>query len=196
MSKKLLLFTLCIFLSLPLAGCSPDKQIEKAAVAETVTVQKTDGGTSYTFYILSAENADTSVTIKADSFEEAKSLAKDGYIPNLSLSRLELLIYDETLGKDFIRNDFEYISSDYRLSPLITVSLAEEKAFENFKEKPSFDETEQQIILLKNENDDVSYKLLSIYNKIKGNSAETVTLPCLTGDGGIKSSNVEISAKK
>lgn len=196
MLKKLAFIIFAAVLCAPLAGCSDDARIDRAAMAQAVTVRKTDGGADYTFYTLSSDD-EGAITVNAQNFEEAAAIAKDGYAPNLSLARLEILIYEDKIGFEFMQRDFEYISADYRLSPLITVALADERAFEGFAEKSrSFEALEEQIILLKNENADIDYKLLSVYNKNKSDNPQGVIMPYITGEGQMKCEILKISSKK
>ena len=108
MAKKIILILLCIT-SILFTGCSSSKQVDMASIAEAVTVGEKDGKICYTFYLLSSSDTPVFTSVFADSFEQACSKAKSEYIPNLSLSKLELFITEERIMDKTLKNDIKYI---------------------------------------------------------------------------------------
>lgn len=70
MIKKFLIGLICL-LMIFLQGCKSSKQIDVASLAETVTINQTSDGLSYTFYIIDSGNAKNPVSIKANSLSDA-----------------------------------------------------------------------------------------------------------------------------
>lgn len=160
MRKKLIFITLCMAFFL-FTGCSGTKQIDKVAIAETVTIE--DG--EYTFYLLSKEDVPKGITIEADSLKEACKLAKDKYIPELSISKIELLLVNEKIYKDVLKNDIEYISKQAKFSPLLNVAICDKNTIKLLSEKKgTSDLIKEQIIHLKKKDESVCVNSLSIFN--------------------------------
>lgn len=67
MNKKTILILLCIS-SILFTGCSSSKQVDKASIAETVTVGEKDDKICYTFYMLSSSDTPVFTSVFADSF--------------------------------------------------------------------------------------------------------------------------------
>ena len=98
---------LCIVCSMVflLTGCSNSRQIESAAIIENVTVDRQDGKLVYTFYRLTSGDAPWGIAVSAKNFEEACRLASEAFIPNLSLSKLELLLISEDAAETVMTTD-------------------------------------------------------------------------------------------
>lgn len=192
MYKKLMCVVISALL-LMLTGCKGTKQIDKASIAETVTVDEN----TYTFYLLSGEDAPQGVSVDAVSFEEACNLAKKKYIPNLSLSKLELLIINEKIYKDVLEKDIEYISEQPEFSPLMYVTLSDKNTIELIsKDKKVPTLIEEQIIQLKNNNDDVNTNSLSIFNNFSSSLNDEFSVSYINSNKEIKAEKIEISVKK
>ena len=160
MLKKLLCIIFCMTLIF-LTGCSGTKQIDKVSLAQTVAVD--DEG--YTFYLLSKEDASKGITIEAKSLKEACKFAKEKYIPELSTSKIELLLYNEKIYKDVMKNDIEYISSQAKFSPLLNVAVCDKNTIKLLSEDKSTSELiKEQIIHLKKKDKNVCVNSLSIFN--------------------------------
>lgn len=166
MLKKLL----CILLSLSmlaLSGCSKSRRIDTAALAEDVSVDLADGQIIYTFYLLSSDEEPWPIEIPADSFEQACLLAREKYIPNISLPKIKLLMINEKIYKNTLRQDIEYISSQPELSPLIYVALCDFETTENMKKDKRVSEIiENELLLIKDGDKSVSTNCLSVFNSL------------------------------
>lgn len=195
MFKKLLCIILCI-LSVCLTGCTSSKQIDKASIAETVTANEASGQRVYTFYLLSSADSPEGISVPANSFKEACRLAKDKYIPDLSLSKLELLIIEENIYKDVMKKDIEYISEKASLSPLLYVTICDKNTIKRISEDKKTPELiEEQILLLKNKNNDVNINSLSIFNNFSQVHNEEFCVSYINSQNELKADKIEISGK-
>ena len=91
-------------------GCSSSHRIETAAVIENVSVARVSGQLIYTFYRLSSDEKPPKTEITASSFEEACTLAREKYIPHLTLAKLRLLLVHRDLKDSVMPKDISYIS--------------------------------------------------------------------------------------
>lgn len=166
MLKKLICIFIC-FSMLALSGCSESRRIDTAALAEDVSVDLADGQIVYTFYLLSSDENPWPIEIPAQSLEQACLLARQKYIPNISLPKIKLLMINEKLYKAVLKQDIEYISSQPELSPLIYVALCDGQTAENMKtEKRVSEIIENELLLIKDSDKSVSTNCLSVYNGI------------------------------
>lgn len=196
MTKKIILILLCI-LSILFTGCSSSKQVDKASIAETVTAGEKDGKICYTFYMLSSSDTPVFTSVFADSFEEACTKAKKEYVPNLSLSKLELFITEERIMNKTLKSDINYISEKPYFSPLMYVTLCDENLLEKFAyDKKLPEKAEEHIILLKNNNKDISLNSLSIFNNFYSDSNKEFSVSYINSDKEIKAKTVKINAEK
>lgn len=196
MAKKIILILLCIT-SILFTGCSSSKQVDKASIAETVTVGEKDGKICYTLYLLSSSDTPVFTSVFADSFEQACSKAKSEYIPNLSLSKLELFITEERIMDKTLKNDIRYISEKPYFSPLMYVTLCDENLLEKFaNDKKLPEKAEEHIILLKNNNKDISLNSLSIFNNFYSHSNKEFSVSYINSDKEIKAETLKINAEK
>lgn len=196
MLKKIILILLCIS-SILFTGCSSSKQVDKASIAETVTVGEKDGRICYTFYLLSSSDNPVFTSVFADSFEQACLKAKSEYIPNLSLSKLELFITEEKIMDKTLKADIKYISEKPCFSPLMYVTLCDENLAEKFvndKELP--EKTEKHIVLLKNKNKDISINSLSIFNNFYSDSNKEFSVSYINSEKEIKAETRIINDEK
>lgn len=196
MTKKIILVLLCIS-SILFTGCSNSKQVDKAAIAETVTVGEKEGKICYTFYLLSSSDAPVFTSVFADSFEQACAKAKKDYVPNLSLSKLELFITEERVMDKTLKSDIKYISEKPYFSPLMYVSLCDENLPVKFaKDKELPEKAEKHIILLKNNNKNISLNSLSIFNNFYSDSNKEFSVSYINSDKEIKAETLIINAEK
>lgn len=195
MAKRALIVVLCV-LSLILCGCSSTKEIDKASLAETVTAGEKNGKIYYTFYLLSGEEKPKFASVPASSFEEACALAKKEYIPNLSLSKLELFITEENISTKTLKKDVEYIAKTPYFSPLMYVTLCDSRLIENLtadKEIPTL--IEDHIILLKNKNKGISENCLSIFNNFFSADNKEFSVSYINSEKELKAIPMKISAE-
>lgn len=196
MIKKTILILLCIS-SILFTGCSSSKQIDKASIAETVTVGEKDDKICYTFYMLSSSDTPVFTSLFADSFEQACTKAKRECIPNLSLSKLELFITEERIMDKTLKSDVKYISEKPYFSPLMYVTLCDENLPAKFtKDKKLPEKTEEHIILLKNNNKDISLNSLSIFNNFYSDNNKEFSVSYINSDKEIKAETLKINAEK
>ncbi len=190
MNKKLiLLFLSFIFL---LTGCTNSKPIDKASIAESVTVDKNE----YTFFILSSKETPEKIKVNANSFRDACKLAKEKYIPDLSLAKLELFIINEKIYSDVLKEDIEYISSQPFFSPQIYVTLSDNNTIKGMNEdKKQSEKIEEQIILLKNKSENLNTNCLSIYNNIVDKKTEGFRIPLITSQDEMRADTRKIIIK-
>lgn len=195
MYKKLLIFLISV--SFLLTGCANSKQIDKASIAESVTVDENKGNLEYTFYLLSSEENPEKITVTADSFSQACFLAKEKYIPDLSLAKLELFIINEKIYTDVLKGDIEYISTKPYFSPQIYVTLSDKNSIKEMNEQKELpEEIEEQIILLKNKNKNISINCLSIFNNIADNNTEEFYVSYINTQNEMRADIQKIDNKK
>lgn len=164
MRNKLIILTLC-FASVLFSGCSESRRIDTAALAENVTVDEIDGRTVYTFFLLSSEDKPWGIDIPADSFEEACNLAKNRYIPNISLARIDMIMINEELYKEVMKSDIEYISTQPVYSPNLNVTLCDSNTIKRMKEEKRVPEIiDNELMLIESSTEKVNTTCLSIFN--------------------------------
>lgn len=196
MAKKILLIFLCI-LSVLFTGCSSSKQVDKASIAETVTAGEKDGRICYTFYLLSSSDTPVFTSVFADSFEQACTKAKSEYIPNLSLSKLELFITEEKIMDKTLKSDMKYISEKPYFSPLLYVTLCDDSLVEKFvNDKKLPEQVEEHIVLIKNKNKDISLNCLSIFNNFFSDINKEFSVSYINSNKEIKAESIKINAEK
>lgn len=196
MNKKFILILLCI-LSILFTGCSGSKQIDKASIAETITAGEKDGKTCYTFFLLSSSDSPVFTSVFAESFEEACEKAKSEYIPNLSLSKLELFITEEKIMGKTLKNDIKYMSEKPYFSPLMYVTLCDEnltEKLENDKMLPK--QVEEHLVLIKNKNKELSVNSLSIFNNFFSDSNKEFSVSYINSKNEIKVETKKLNAEK
>ena len=196
MTKNIILIFLCIS-SIFFTGCSSSKQVDKASIAETVTVGEKDGKICYTFYLLSSSDTPVFTSVFADSFEQACTKAKSEYIPNLSLSKLELFITEERIADKTLKSDIKYISEKPYFSPLMYVTLCDENLAEKFvNDKKLPEKVEEHIILIKNKNNDISLNSLSIFNNFFSDTNKEFSVSYINSKEEIKAETININVEK
>lgn len=196
MTKKIIFIFLCI-LSVLFTGCSSSKQVDKASIAETVTAGEKDGRICYTFYLLSSSDTPVFTSVFADSFEQACTKAKSDYIPNLSLSKLELFITEERIADNTLKTDIKYISENPYFSPLMYVTLCDENLAEKFvNDKKLPEQVEEYIILLKNKNNEISLNSLSIFNNFYSDTNKEFSVSYINSEKEIKAETIKFNAEK
>ena len=185
------------FSALLLTGCNTSRRIETAAIIENVSVNRQDGEIIYTFYRLTDDEKPWGVDVRADSLEEACALAGESYIPHFSLAKLELLMIDEDVYEEVMESDIDFISTRPSFSPIAYVTLCDDKTMESFRENNRAQRViEEQLILLKNHNPDVSINYLSIFNQFAREGEESFTVPFVSSEKELKVSEFEIRRKK
>lgn len=197
MAKKFLCLIITAITAILFTGCSDSKKIDKASIVETVTAQQNGGQTIYTFYLLSSSEDVKSVSVFANSLENACNLAKENYIPNLSLLKFELFLVNENLSYDILKTDLQYISSEYYLSPLLMVTLADDnliKYISESKEAPK--EVEEHISLLKNKNPETNINSLSVFNSFNSKRQSEFSMACIDYEVEMNVTTRKISVKK
>lgn len=191
MPKKVLLFLSIV--PIILSGCGNSRQIENAAVIENVSVNTRDGKLFYTFYPLTDGETPEAVEISAESFEAARKLAEDEYIPNMTLAKLELLLIHEDVDPEIMRGDIEYISTQASFSPVAYVAVCDSGALEKIGESTGARETvEKQIILCENNNPEVNSDYLSVFNRYAEGDVGDFRVPYITAGEELKVSTVKI----
>lgn len=161
---------LAVVIAISVSGCTYETRIDKASIAETVTVQKGQSGFVYSFFMLSDSDETEAVSIEAPSFERACDMAKQGYIPDLSLTKLELFIVSEEVYDEILYDDVSFMATQYYISPIAYVAVADEDTM-NFisKSKEAPEKIEKHIILKKNKERELNVNLLSIFNNFADN---------------------------
>lgn len=191
------LIAVIALLALTLTGCKSSHKIETASIIENVSVHRQDGKLTYTFYILTDNDTPEAVAIHADSFKEATELAEKKYIPDMSLSKLELLLIEKDACDDVMQSDIEYISTQASFSPIAYVALCDEATIEQMNEKTSVQESvESLIILCKKNNPEVKTDYLTVFNCYAGKNKSGFKVPYIIAENGMKASVAEIGKKK
>lgn len=186
---------LCILFIVPLmlTGCQNSHQIETASIIENISVEKQNGQFFYTFYLLTDSETPNAVSIPAASLQQAQTLAEKQYIPNLSLSKLELLLIHAAAADETLQRDIEYISTQASFSPAAYVAVCDTKALKIIKENSSAQSTvENQLILCKKNNSAVNISYLSVFNCYAQKNAKGFLLPYITADNTLKVSTIKI----
>ena len=152
-------------LALTLSGCADSRRIETASVIENVSVHQSQGQLFYTFYLLRDSDRPNAVTVPAASFEEARSLAEEQYVPHLSLAKLELLLLHRDVSPAVMKRDIDYISTQASFSPVAHVALCDQKTLSRLRRDPDAQELiERQIDLLRRDRPEVRTSYLAVLN--------------------------------
>lgn len=186
MRARLCIVLICLSAVL-FSGCQSSRKIETAQIIENVTISEKEGQTLYTFYILSSADTPLKTEIPADSFEQACRLAQNQYIPNITLSKLELLMIEESLNDRVLKTDIEYISTQPSFSPSAFVTFCDRKTLEKFAESTrEQDIIEEQLILLKKNNPAVNINYLSVFNHFETKKTSEFLVGTVSFDGELK----------
>lgn len=189
MLKKIILLCLAFLICVLLSGCDYSGAIDNAAIVQMISAEKYDDKINYTFFILDSSDKKSKVTIKADSLKQAYTYAQQKYIPNVSMSKFELFVVNENLYKEMLIKDICFMSSQYSISPCVYVTLCADGYLEFLSEADNaVKQTENSIMLIKNNNKDVSVNSLSIFNSISSSDSGIICMPCIN-------SNKEINEK-
>ena len=173
MNKKLFLLSIMAIV-LILGGCSNSNRIDTSSLVQTITVENKSGKAVYNFYLLENSEDVQSVSVEAESLEKAVISAKKTYIPALTLSKLELYLIDSNLGEKTLKSDIDYISKETAISPLTYTALSDTKTLQLFsKDKNALKKVKEHIVLLKNNNNNLSVTSLSIFNNFKGKNIKS-----------------------
>ena len=192
MRAKLSILLLCLILPV-FSGCQSSRKIETASIIENVRISEDNGQIYYTFYVLSSGDKPKGIRIPSDSFKSACLLAEKEYIPNLSLSKLELLMIEDSVLEYTLKNDIEYISAQPFFSPVAYVTLCDKKTIEKFDENNAEqDLIEEQLILLKNNNPEVCIDYLSVFNHFASDRISDFTVGYVTCEHELKISERKI----
>ena len=192
MRAKLSILLLCLILPV-FSGCQSSRKIETASIIENVSISEDNGQIYYTFYVLSSGDKPKGIRIPSDSFKSACLLAEKEYIPNLSLSKLELLMIEDSVLEYTLKNDIEYISAQPFFSPVAYVTLCDKKTIEKFDENNAEqDLIEEQLILLKNNNPEVCIDYLSVFNHFASDRISEFTVGYVTCEHELKISERKI----
>lgn len=196
MFKKLLL-TLMIISVIFLTGCKGTKQIDKASLVETVTVDKQNGQIFYTFYLISGKDTPYSISVPALNFEQACNFAKKLYIPNLTLEKLELFAVNENIYDTVLEKDVKFMSEQWYFSPTAYVTLCDDETLKLFSNDKEISEiAEEHIIQLKNKNYNVSINTLSIFNNFSDNKVKEFDVSYINSKKELKADSYKIKDEK
>lgn len=195
--KKNILFVFVIIIALLFAGCDESRQIDKAEIAETITVSKENNEIIYSFFMISGGNEPRSFRIPANNLDKAVMLAKNQYIPNITLSKLDMIAYEKTVGKELLMNDIRFVASKPYFSPLVFITLCDEATVNNIsKNKEVAEEIKEHIFLIKNKNPAIKYNSLSIFNSFNNYSDGSFEIPYIYSEKEIKASSEKFFSKK
>lgn len=190
-----IIFTLAFAFSL--SGCSYETRIDKASIAETVTVKKGENGFVYSFYMLSNSEEPESVSIEGENFEQACDMAKRKYIPDLSLTKLELFIASDDVYNDIFYNDISFMASQYYISPRAYIAVADDNTMKFISESNEAPEKiEKHIVLQKKEDKETKVNLLSIFNNFTDKENSDFNIFNISSDKELKISPLKISLQK
>lgn len=190
------LITVIALLALMMTGCKSSHKIETASIIENVSVHRQDGKLTYTFYILTDSDSPEAVAIPAESFEEAAQLAEKKFIPDMSLSKLELLLIEKDVCNDIMQSDIEYISTQASFSPIAYVAVCDGAAIKLMNKKSAVQESiENLIILCGKNNPDVKTDYLSVFNSYAGKNNGGFKVPFISAEKELRVSYFEILPK-
>lgn len=194
---RLLCIVCSMALALLLTGCSNSRQIESAAIIENVSVDRQDGRLVYTFYRLTSGDKPWGISVSAESFEEACKRASGEYIPNLSLSKLELLLISEDAAQAVMKTDLPYVATQPFFSPVAYLTLCDDRTMEEFEKTNRTQQLiEQQLILLKNHNPSVSIDYLSVFNHLAAGREEGFPVAFIYSEKELKVAEYRLYTKK
>lgn len=186
MFKKILLVILPV-ISIVITGCNYEKQIDTASLAETITVTKKNESYVYTFYLIDSEEDVNRVSVNANSLKQAVAVAENYFIPNLSLSKLELFLFSESSYTEAIESDISYISTQYNLSPLVFTAVCNEQTLDYMeKTKDAPKQIEEHILLLKNKESNISENCLSVFNHLASKETDDFIIPHIISNEELK----------
>ncbi len=186
MNKKLFLLPIMAIV-LILGGCTNSNRIDTSSLVQTITVENKSGKAVYNFYLLENSEDVQGVSVEADSLEKAVISAKKTYIPTLTLSKLELYLIDSNLGEKTLKTDIGYISKETAISPLTYTALSDTKTLQLFsKDKNALNKVKEHIVLLKNNNNNLSVTSLSIFNNFKGKNNGYLSICYISSDKELK----------
>lgn len=196
MNKKLFLLPIMAIV-LILGGCSNSNRIDTSSLVQTITVENKSGKVVYNFYLLENSEDVQGVSVEADSLEKAVISAKKAYIPALTLSKLELYLIDSNLGEKTLKTDIDYISKETAISPLTYTALSDTKTLQLFsKDKNALKKVKEHIVLLKNNNNNLSVTSLSIFNNFKGKNNGYLSICYISSDKELKVDIVKTVTEK
>lgn len=195
--RRICLLIITLGLIICLSGCSYETRIDKASIAETVTVQKGKDGFIYSFYMLSDSDVPEFISVEGADFEQACAMAREKYIPDLSLTKLELFILSDKVYNSVLYDDVSFMASQYYISPRTYVVAADDKTMKFISEsKEAPEKIEKHIVLQKNKNDDIKVNLLSIFNNFTENKNTDFNIFYINSDKELKTSPIRISSQK
>lgn len=196
MNKKLFLLPIMAIV-LILGGCSNSNRIDTSSLVQTITAENKSGKVVYKFYLLENSEDVQGVSVEADSLEKAVISAKKAYIPALTLSKLELYLIDSNLGEKTLKTDIDYISKETAISPLTYTALSDTKTLQLFsKDKNALKKVKEHIVLLKNNNNDLSVTSLSIFNNFKGKNNGYLSICYISSDKELNADIVKTVTEK
>lgn len=195
--RKLCAIIISVMLVFGISGCSYETRIDKAYIAETVTVQKGENGFVYSFFMVSNSDTPELVSIECSGFEEACILARQNYIPDLLLANLELFIVSDEVYIQTLYNDVNFMASQCHISPKAYVALADDKTMNYISEsKEAPEKIEKYIILQKNKNKELNLNLLSIFNNFADDKKEEFNISYISAEKELKVTPFIISSGK
>ena len=196
MNKKLFLLPIMAIV-LILGGCLNSSRIDTSSLVQTITAENKSGKVVYNFYLLENSEDVQGVSVEADSLEKAVISAKKAYIPALTLSKLELYLIDSNLGEKTLKTDIDYISKETAISPLTYTALSDTKTLQLFsKDKNALKKVKEHIVLLKNNNNNLSVTSLSIFNNFKGKNNGYLSICYIRSDKELKADIVKTVTEK
>lgn len=192
MKLKISCLLLCVLL---LSGCNTSRQIETAAVIETVSVSRYNGALRYTFYRLSSQSEPPKTVIEAESFEQACELARRQYIPHLSLAKLRLLMIDREVSRSVLPRDVAYISTQTYFSPVAYVCLCDGNTLRRIAEdRGAQSQVEEQLRLCRRQHPSVRLDYLSIFNGLMRHGKQGVSIAYVHSEKELKTDIEKITA--
>lgn len=195
--RRFCVIILVFLLSVSFSGCSYETRIDKAAIAETVTVQKGENGFIYTFYMLSNSDFPEYTSVEGTSFEQACETARQKYIPDLSLTNLELFIVSEDIYSLTLYDDVCFMAAQYYISPRTCVAVADEETMHFISEKKEAPEKiKKYIILKKNNNKELNDSLLSIFNSFDNHKNKDFNISYINSEKELKIIPFKILSEK
>lgn len=180
--SKYLILSLIISFTIFLTGCSENLRIDKASMVSCITVKNYE----YTFYLLTEE--ENVVSVKANDFENSIKEVKSEGLPNINLSRLEIVIFDENINHKYIVKDIESIKNNYSISPTTIIAISNDKIFRKISDNDKkIDDYIERINIFNKKDYKTSENILEFYNK---KSSKGVNLSYIDEKGEIDKINI------
>lgn len=179
--KKLISLFLAAAIVFSFSSCSK-MEIDKTAIIDSLYIYS-DGG-DLTFQFNTVENENTAVlekyAVKAENLKEAREKLEELAVPYLFFGQLECVVFSRDLSINRVTESLEYFNGGYECSPGVNVLFAAENAMEELLQKNiPISRLTELCRLAKEEDDNCSLSVYSLYNSIMSQGAKSLKVGLL-----------------